>query len=71
MQPKHADHDLMKTFGYRAMAFYAGGFLLFWLPEQILCGNQNLPIHERGPIQSLTDLPVRSQLQGGQFSRQS
>ena len=40
------------------MGFYAGGFLLFWIPEQFLCGNQLLAPHERGPIQALTDLPV-------------
>ena len=60
-RPEHGqkDHPLMRSFAFRAMAFYAGGFLLFWLPEQFLCGNQNLPHHERGPIQALTDLPVR------------
>jgi len=62
--PENKEHHLMRSFALRAMGFYAGGFVLFWLPEQILCGNQNLPHHERGPIQSLADLPV-SKVQEG------
>ena len=40
MRTDNVQHTAMKKFAFRAIGFYVGGFLLFWLPEQVLCGNQ-------------------------------
>jgi hypothetical protein len=40
LREENRKHETMRSFGYRAMGFYAAGFVLFWVPEQVLCGNQ-------------------------------
>jgi len=42
------------VYAYRAVAFYGGGFLFLWLPEQFFCGNRIHDTHESG----LLSLPV-------------
>ena len=51
---KSSDKKLQQ-FAFRAILFYAGGFFVLWLPEQVLCGNQLLP---DAPVSSLSELPI-------------
>ena len=53
---KHISSDnQLKEFAYYAIGFYAGGFFLLWIPEQVFCGNQ---LVKHNAPSSLSDLPI-------------
>jgi dihydroceramidase len=47
-------HSQARKYAITAIGFYAGGFLCFWIPEQVMCGNRLVDHHETG----LLALPV-------------
>ncbi len=61
---QQSSDKILKMFAYYAIGFYAGGFFLLWIPEQVGCGNQLLQNNNNNNrendsgFSSLSDLPV-------------
>jgi hypothetical protein len=58
LQEENREHAMIRHFGCRAMGFYAAGFLVFWVPEQVLCGNQ-VGVRRRSFHPGVDDVPAR------------